>query len=71
MIRYPSIIRKSGHCTGADDQYHPFHIHDVQFYILDRKDADGKNIRLQSHELGRKDVVHVGPEGNRTVHHEV
>jgi bilirubin oxidase len=46
---------------GADDQYHPFHIHDVQFYILDRKDADGNNIRLQSDELGRKDVVWVGP----------
>lgn len=45
---------------GADDQYHPFHIHDVQFYILDRKNAAGNNIPLTSNELGRKDVVFVG-----------
>lgn len=47
---------------GADDQYHPFHIHDVQFYILDRKDANGNNMPLSSNEQGRKDVVSVGPK---------
>jgi blue copper oxidase len=47
---------------GAKDQYHPFHIHDVQFYILDRKDSLGNNIPLTSNEIGRKDVVHVGPK---------
>lgn len=39
---------------------HPFHIHDVQFYILDR---DGNLPALQ--ERGRKDVVLVNP--NETV----
>lgn len=39
---------------------HPFHIHDVQFYILDR---DGNLPAL--HERGRKDVVLVNP--NETV----
>lgn len=48
--------------TGADDQFHPFHIHDVQFYILDRKDSNGINIPLTSNETGRKDVVFVGPK---------
>ena len=47
---------------GAIDQYHPFHIHDVQFYILDRKDSLNNNIPLTSNELGRKDVVYVGPK---------
>lgn len=39
---------------------HPFHIHDVQFYILDR---DGNP--PPAHESGRKDVVMVNP--NETV----
>jgi bilirubin oxidase len=47
---------------GAADQYHPFHIHDIQFYILDRKDSLGNNITLTSNEIGRKDVVYVGPK---------
>ncbi|MEO8112183.1 MAG: multicopper oxidase domain-containing protein [Ginsengibacter sp.] len=47
---------------GAADQYHPFHIHDVQFYILDRKDSLGNIIPLTSNEIGRKDVVYVGPK---------
>jgi FtsP/CotA-like multicopper oxidase with cupredoxin domain len=47
---------------GADDQYHPFHIHDIQFYILDREDSLGNNIPLTSNEVGRKDVVYVGPK---------
>ena len=47
---------------GAKDQYHPFHIHDIQFYILDRKDSLGNIIPLTSNEIGRKDVVHVGPK---------
>jgi FtsP/CotA-like multicopper oxidase with cupredoxin domain len=36
--------------------YHPFHVHDVQFQILDR---DGK--RPEAYELGWKDVVLVKP----------
>ncbi len=47
---------------GAADQYHPFHIHDIQFYILDRKDSLNNNIPLTSNEIGRKDVVYVGPK---------
>jgi bilirubin oxidase len=47
---------------GAADQYHPFHMHDIQFYILDRKDSLGNNITLTSNEIGRKDVVYVGPK---------
>jgi FtsP/CotA-like multicopper oxidase with cupredoxin domain len=47
---------------GAADQYHPFHIHDIQFYILDREDSLGNNIPLTSNEIGRKDVVSVGPK---------
>lgn len=47
---------------GAADQYHPFHIHNVQFYILDRKDSLGNIIPLTSNEIGRKDVVYVGPK---------
>lgn len=38
--------------TGA---YHPFHVHDVQFQILDR---DGK--APLAHEMGWKDTVHLG-----------
>jgi FtsP/CotA-like multicopper oxidase with cupredoxin domain len=47
---------------GAADQYHPFHIHDIQFYILDRRDSLGNLITLTSNEIGRKDVVYVGPK---------
>ncbi len=47
---------------GAADQYHPFHIHDIQFYILDRRDSFGNLITLTSNEIGRKDVVYVGPK---------
>lgn len=36
---------------------HPFHLHDVQFYVLDR---DGNPVSL--HEKGRKDVVLVHPD---------
>ena len=35
---------------------HPFHIHDVQFYILDIN-----GVAPQAHEQGRKDVVMVMP----------
>ena len=35
---------------------HPFHIHDVQFYLLDRN-----GIQVSSNERGRKDVVLVEP----------
>ena len=41
---------------GANNQYHPFHIHDIQFYILER---NGSPPPLN--ERGRKDVVAVGP----------
>src|SRR5687767_6628088 len=47
---------------GAADQYHPFHIHDVQFYILSRTDSLNNSIELTSNEIGRKDVVWVGPK---------
>jgi hypothetical protein len=47
---------------GAEDQYHPFHIHDVQFNILDRKDANGNVLPITFNELGSKDVVWVGPK---------
>lgn len=47
---------------GAADQYHPFHIHDIQFFILDRKDSLNNTIPLTSNEIGRKDVVYVGPK---------
>ena len=40
--------------TNDSDQEHPFHIHDVQFYILD---IDG--IAPPDHKAGRKDVVQV------------
>jgi len=36
---------------------HPFHIHDVQFYILDRNGS-----LPNSNELGRKDVVLIKPQ---------
>jgi len=35
---------------------HPFHIHDVQFYILDRN-----GVQPLAHERGRKDVVLIRP----------
>jgi len=41
---------------GDDNQYHPFHIHDVQFNILER---DGVPPPLN--ERGLKDMVVVGP----------
>ncbi|RYY68994.1 MAG: bilirubin oxidase [Chitinophagaceae bacterium] len=47
---------------GAHDQYHPFHIHDIQFYILDRRDSNNNIIPLTSNDIGRKDVVYVGPK---------
>lgn len=42
-------------------QYHPFHIHDVQFFILDRTDGDGNVTLPHPGEQGRKDVVLVNP----------
>lgn len=47
---------------GSYNMYHPFHIHDVQFYILDRRDSNNVLIPLTSNEIGRKDVVYVGPK---------
>ena len=37
---------------------HPFHIHDIQFHVLDRNGAP-----VPAHEQGRKDVVLVPPMG--------
>ena len=47
---------------GSFNMYHPFHIHDIQFYILDRRDSNNVIIPLTSNEIGRKDVVFVGPK---------
>ncbi len=47
---------------GSFNMYHPFHIHDIQFYILDRRDSNNNIIPLTSNEIGRKDVVFVGPK---------
>lgn len=47
---------------GAHNQYHPFHLHDVPFYVLDRKDSFGNYIPLTASEQGLKDVVYVGPK---------
>ncbi len=47
---------------GSFNMYHPFHIHDIQFYILDRRDSNNNIIPLTSNEIGRKDVVYVGPK---------
>ena len=41
---------------GDDNQYHPFHIHDVQFNILERN-----GVLPPLNERGFKDVVSVGP----------
>ncbi|MBC8344844.1 MAG: multicopper oxidase domain-containing protein [Candidatus Marinimicrobia bacterium] len=43
--------------TNQSPIAHPFHIHDVQFYILDR---DG--VKPSKAEAGRKDVVLVNPQ---------
>lgn len=40
---------------------HPFHIHDVQFYILDITDPDGVTRKPPAYLAGRKDVVLVRP----------
>ncbi len=47
---------------GSFNMYHPFHIHDIQFFILDRRDSNNNIIPLTSNEIGRKDVVYVGPK---------
>ncbi len=47
---------------GAHNQYHPFHIHDIEFFILDRRDSFNNIIPLTPNELGRKDLVYVGPK---------
>ncbi|MBK7762938.1 MAG: multicopper oxidase domain-containing protein [Bacteroidetes bacterium] len=47
---------------GSFNQYHPFHIHDVQFYVLDRKDSNNNYIPLTASEQGLKDVIYVGPK---------
>jgi FtsP/CotA-like multicopper oxidase with cupredoxin domain len=47
---------------GSVNMYHPFHIHDIQFYVLDRRDSLNNLIPLTASELGRKDVVYVGPK---------
>ena len=41
---------------GDDSQYHPFHIHDVQFNILERN-----GLPPPLNEKGLKDVVAIGP----------
>lgn len=46
---------------GSEQMYHPFHIHDIQFFILDRRDSLGNVIPLTPNERGRKDVVFIGP----------
>ncbi len=43
--------------TNQSPIAHPFHIHDVQFYILDRN-----GIKPSKAEAGRKDVVLVNPQ---------
>lgn len=45
---------------GSHQQYHPFHIHDIEFFILDRRDSNNVIIPLTPNERGRKDVVFVG-----------
>jgi len=45
--------------TGAA---HPFHIHDIQFFLLDR---NGSAANLEAWEMGKKDTILV--EGNQTV----
>jgi bilirubin oxidase len=47
--------------NGSSQMYHPFHIHDIQFFILDRRDSLGNIIPLTPNEQGRKDVMFVGP----------
>jgi blue copper oxidase len=47
---------------GATNQYHPFHIHDIQFFILERRDSLNNLIPLTPQEYGMKDVVNVGPK---------
>lgn len=42
---------------GDTAQYHPFHIHDVHFFILDRKDSTQAAVPPSPGEAGLKDVV--------------
>lgn len=46
---------------GDPTQAHPFHIHDVQFYILDRTPSGGSASAPPPQEFGRKDVVLLMP----------
>ena len=41
---------------------HPMHIHLVQFQVLSRVDAKGKNLGVNENEKGWKDTVRVGPK---------
>jgi blue copper oxidase len=52
--------------TSQDAQYHPFHLHDVSFYIVGRKPAGTVNFTApHTGEQGLKDVVLIHP--NQTV----
>ncbi len=46
---------------GDPTQAHPFHIHDIQFYVLDRKPSGGSASLPPPYELGRKDVILLMP----------
>ena len=46
---------------GDPQQSHTFHIHDVQFYILDRTPSGGSPALPPINERGRKDVILIEP----------
>ena len=47
---------------GDPKQYHSFHLHDMHFYILDRKDSNNVVTLPNGSENGRKDVLFVNPK---------
>ena len=47
---------------GDSLQYHPFHIHDVHFFIVDRKDSTQPAVSPPANEAGRKDMVLIKPK---------
>lgn len=46
---------------SGDGQYHPFHLHDVGFFILDRKKGSNAAVSPSPGEQGLKDVVLINP----------
>jgi len=44
-----------------DGQFHPFHLHDVGFFILDRKKGNNAAVPPMPGEQGLKDVVLINP----------